>query len=169
MSREGPFPGHLEQRITLGEDGLEWSLEIHADEAPFPASLGWHPWFRRQLSRGKPARLIFDAGKVYATGEDTLPTGVLAEPGPGPWDDCFIDVADDPSISWPGALELFLSADVDHWVVYDKPMDALCVEPWSGPPYALNIAPRRVEPGQPLCATLQMRWSVDSSDPPPAS
>ena len=100
-------------------------------------------------------------GGVYERGPCGLPTGEVVIAAFGPWDDCFVVLAGPPTIRWPGALELTLSSDVDHWVVYDEPEDALCVEPWSGPPDALNIAQRRVEPGAPLTASFKMRWRRD--------
>lgn len=161
LGEEWPFAGHLEQEITLREDGLDWTLAVHTDDAPFPASIGWHPWFPRRLARGDEALLEFRAGRVYERGPDGLPTGALVAPGPGPWDDCFIELEGVPTIRWPSALELTLTSDVDHWVIYDEPEDALCVEPWSGPPDALNIAQRRVELGAPLTASFNMRWQRD--------
>ncbi len=53
---------------------------------------------------------------------------------------------------------LSLQANVSHWVVYDEPAHALCVEPQTGPPDALNGAPELVVPGTPLVAELRLAW-----------
>ena len=153
-----PFAGHARQRVELLENALQLTLEVHATESPFPASLGWHPWFRRQLARGDAARLDFEAASIYVLDESELPTGELRAPGPGPYDDSFTGVVRDPVLRWPGALEVTLSSDLDHWVVYDALPQAICVEPSSGPPDALNIAPRIVAPGEPLIGRFRLAW-----------
>ena len=61
---------------------------------------------------------------------------------------------------WPGALELALESSLDHWVVYDEPDHAICVEPQSGPPDALNLGPRLVRAAEPLRGELVLRWDV---------
>jgi galactose mutarotase-like enzyme len=38
------------------------------------------------------------------------------------------------------------------------PTDALCVEPQTAPPDALNHAPAIVEPGRPLSAEMTWTW-----------
>ena len=144
--------------LTALANHLQLTLEVHATESPVPASLGWHPWFRRQLARGDAARLDFEAASIFVLDESELPTGELRAPGPGPYDDCFTGVVRDPVLRWPGALEVTLSSDLDHWVVYDALPHAICVEPSSGPPDALNIAPRIVAPGEPLIGRFRLAW-----------
>jgi galactose mutarotase-like enzyme len=134
---------------------------VHSDERPFPASLGWHPWFRRRLSRGAPVEISFAAREMYVRDADGIPTGERVPPPPGPWDDCFTQVAEPPSLLWPGALRVTLEASVDHWVVYDEPEHAVCVEPQTGPPDALNLEPRIVAPERPLVATARLAWEPD--------
>ena len=154
-----PFPGRARQRIRLVEDGLDLTLEVHATAVPFPASLGWHPWFRRELAGGATAQLDFEAASIYVLDQTDLPTGETRTPGPGPYDDCFTGVERDPVLRWPGALALTLSSSLDHWVVYDALAHAICVEPSSGPPDALNIAPHIVTPGEPLVGHFRIAWN----------
>jgi galactose mutarotase-like enzyme len=45
--------------------------------------------------------------------------------------------------------------------VYTEPELALCVEPQSAPPDALNIAPHVVQPGAPLVVHASFRWAID--------
>ena len=71
-------------------------------------------------------------------------------PGPGPWDDCFTDLRRPPVLRWPGLLELTIDSDCRDWVVYTVPTEALCVEPQTAPPDALNLEPAIVEPGRPV-------------------
>jgi aldose 1-epimerase len=160
-----PFAGRAVQEFAIDAGGLDLRLEVHSDDEPFPASLGWHPWFRRQLERGEPVELSIAARAMYLRDADGIPTGECVPPPPGPWDDCFTDVTEPPSLCWPGALRIALESSADHWVVYDEPEHAVCVEPQTGPPDALNLAPRVVSPEHPLVATTRLAWTLDPSGP----
>ena len=154
-----PFGGHVIQRFELGETSLTTTLEVHADAEPMPAMAGWHPWFRRQLDVGEPARLTFAATSIYETDEHQIPTGrLLPAPAP-PWDECFVDVTEGPAITWPGALRLAFGSTFDHWVVFTQPDHALCVEPQSGPPNQVNRDPLLARPGEPLVGKMTWTWS----------
>jgi aldose 1-epimerase len=159
LGERWPFRGRAEQTFELSEDALEWSLMLHADE-PFPASLGWHPWWRRRLGRGEEVRLLFEADWMYRRDDEGLALPERVRPSPRPWDDCFVGVPAPPALVWDGALRLSIESDADHWVVYDEPRHALCVEPMTGPPDALNIAPRVVEPGRPLALSVRLAWAA---------
>ncbi len=160
-----PFAGHLVQRFGLHDDRLEVVLTLFADE-PMPAALGWHPWFRRRLAgtAGRPAapsspvELRLDAAWMYVRDADGIPNGELIEPPPGPWDDCFTGLRSSPRLTWPGVLGLELTSSADHWVVYDEPADAVCVEPQTAPPDFVSLAPSTTLPGEPLVATMAWRW-----------
>jgi aldose 1-epimerase len=158
LGPDWPFAGYAEQQFALDDNALRLRLCVHALDGPFPAVIGWHPWFRRRLETGSAARLDFSARAIYRTDEQQIPTGELDEPPPGPWDDCFTGIEREPVITWPGVLSLALHADLDHWVVYDQPRHALCVEPMSGPPDALNLGATLVTPEQPLLGEFILRW-----------
>jgi aldose 1-epimerase len=170
LGPDWPFAGRVHQRFTLRAGGLGVELALEADE-PMPGSIGWHPWFRRTLSGtpdqprspSAPVRLRFDAEHMYVKGADGLPTGELTEPGPHPWDDSFTGVRSAPRLTWPGAMALEIRSSCDHWVVYDEPVDAICVEPQTSPPDFPRIAPVTVSPGQPLRATMDWHWWPDGS------
>jgi aldose 1-epimerase len=154
-----PFRGRVRQRFALDADGLGVELALEADE-PMPTVLGWHPWFRRVLAPGdEPVRLDFRPGEMLVRGEDGIPTGERVAPPPGPWDDAFTGLAADPVLEWPGRLRLALGSTCRWWVVYSMPRHAICVEPQSGPPDALNGWPEVVEPGRPLVHTMRWRWT----------
>ena len=76
-----------------------------------------------------------------------------------PWDDAFTELAADPVLEWPGQLRLTVSSTCPWWVVYTMPEAALCVEPQSGPPDALNGTPEVVMPGTPLTHVMRWRWT----------
>lgn len=155
-----PFAGYSKQMITLNENSLQLALSVHSEKDSFPASLGWHPWFVRLLNRGETAKLNFIANKKYACDETQIPTNQFIEQGQGPWDDCFIEVQGKPTITWANALQLMIESSCDHWVVYDKPAHALCVEPQTAAANALNNSPFIVTPETPLCAQTTFRWQL---------
>jgi aldose 1-epimerase len=158
-----PFVGRVRHEIALGPASLEATLTLEADE-PMPAWIGWHPWFRRSID-GHAVELQFEAASMYERGPDGLPTGTLRAPTPRAWDDAFVEVRDAPRLRWPGLLELEIVSTAGVWVVFDERDDAICVEPQTAPPDAVNVArargldPPTSEPGRPLTATMSWRWS----------
>jgi aldose 1-epimerase len=160
-----PFAGQVTQRFDLRDDGLDVSLTLEADE-PMPAAMGWHPWFRRRLAGSAtlpaepsaPVQIDLDAAWMYVRDAEGIPSGELVEPPPGPWDDCFTGLRSAPRLTWPGLLGLEVASSCDHWVVYDEPRDAVCVEPQTAPPDFVNLAPSTTLAGEPLVATMTWRW-----------
>ncbi|MGA8987162.1 aldose 1-epimerase [Aeromicrobium sp.] len=131
-----PTDGIATLTYALLEDGLRIELSWD-DETESPCTIGLHPWFRRHLDVGGPAVWRLDADVMVQRGADGLPTGRLTEPRPGPWDDCF-RLATAPIVTWPGAVELTLSASTPWWVVYDEPAATICLEPQTAPPDAFD-------------------------------
>lgn len=156
-----PFAGRVRHRVALGPDRLDLEIVLLADEA-MPVAVGWHPWFRRQLARGEPLRLELPAGAMYERDADGIPTGALLRPPPlGPWDDCFTELSGPPVLRWPGALELVMTSTCSHVVVYDEPDHAVCVEPQTGPPDAVNLGQAALlADGDELRATCTLRWDA---------
>jgi aldose 1-epimerase len=160
LGENWPFPGRCRQVIVLADDHVELTVSIQSDAGEMPASAGWHPWFRRHLGRGLPARLDLPAGAMYRRDEEDVATADLLRPPPlGPWDDCFTDLVGPPTLQWEGALSLAVESSCPCVVVYDHPPGAVCVEPQTAPPDALNLGPAVVTPGRPLVATTTWRWS----------
>jgi aldose 1-epimerase len=155
-----PFPGRVVHRIRVSDDALDLRLEVWADDESFPASCGWHPWWRRRLARGGEVTLDLDAGAMWARDPDGIPSGELVSPSAGPWDDCFTDLAGPPVLRWDDALELTVDSTCMDVVVFDIPTHAVCVEPQTGPPDALRLTPVLVEPGLPLVAEATFRWRL---------
>jgi aldose 1-epimerase len=147
-----PFGGHAVHRVTVGSDHVRCVLEVHAGDHPMPAQAGWHPWFLR------PVELDVAPGRMFRRDREGIPDGVLVPPTPRPWDDCFTDLAGPPRLRFPDGLTLTVESSCDHWVVYDEPEDALCVEPQTGPPDGFSLAPETVLPGAPLVAEMILRW-----------
>jgi galactose mutarotase-like enzyme len=145
------------QRFAVDSDRLKVDLELAADE-PMPAWMGWHPWFRRQIDGAGPLELGFEPGGMYERDGEGIATGRLIPPTPEPWDDCFTGLRSDPRLTWPGGPELTISSNCVDWVVFNQRDDAICVEPQSAPPDAVNLNGPVVEPGAPLLVTMEWRW-----------
>ncbi|OIJ69633.1 aldose epimerase [Streptomyces mangrovisoli] len=153
-----PHAGRVTQAVALTPDALTLTMSVETYDDSFPAQIGWHPWFHRNL-RGADARLDFAPAWQEERGDDHLPTGNRIDPKPGPWDDCFgMPDGVRVTLTWPGFLELAVTSP-EHWVVvYDEQDAAVCVEPQTGPPNGLNTLPRLVTPLQPLEATTTWSW-----------
>ena len=125
----------------MHDDRVVVTLGVESTGADFPAEIGWHPWFR------KPDGLEFTPTAMYERDDVGVPTGALVEPTPGPWDDCFVNTG--PVVlryDRPIASLVRIESDCDHWVVFDEPSDATCVEPQSGPPDRVQPHPSRRGP-----------------------
>ena len=137
-----PFGGTARQRIAVDGHAVRLELAVVAADQAMPASLGWHPWFR------KPERFDFRPRAMYRRDDDYIAVDELISVPDGPWDDCFVN--DEPVGLTIDGVELRLTSDCDDWVVYDMPAHGTCVEPQSAPPDAFNLRPNRIEPGQEL-------------------
>ncbi|MFT7473363.1 MAG: aldose 1-epimerase [Verrucomicrobiales bacterium] len=152
-----PWKGDVIQRFELRESSLTLVIQVNAvDRQPF--QLGWHPWFNRTVSTGEEATLKFEAQSMFARDTAGIPSGHLTTPSAGPWDDCFTDIRSGPTLRW-GDLVLQLSSTAHQWTIFDKPEHALCIEPQTGPPNALNDDPEVLECGESRQETFTIQWS----------
>ena len=146
-----PFGGRARQRIVAAVDALHMGLEVSAGERAMPVAIGWHPWFR------KPERIEFKPTHCYPRDAENIATLPLREPPPPPWDDCFLHR--EPIFLHHGVQRLRLTSDCSHWVVYDAPAHATCIEPQTGPPDSFNLDPTsRLEPGMSIHAWFALEW-----------
>jgi aldose 1-epimerase len=180
------WAARVTQRMALHDDGVALEIEI-AGDGPFPAGVGWHPWFRRDIPDRGDVRVLVDADKQYELAFDLIPNGRLAavegerdlrryaEVGNRRLDDCYRAVRQPMRIAW-GDVELTMtsSANVGHTVVY-TPEHAVCIEPQTCAIDAFNLDARGVEAGtvvverdRPLVASTEWRWRI-SGEPDPAS
>lgn len=119
----------------VADDALTATLEWDS-AGDYGCSLGFHPWFRRQVD-GVEVEADITPLRMAERGADHLPTGRIVDPAPLPWDDCF-QLAAPPRLTWPGILAIELTTDAGWWVVYTEPTGAICVEPQTAPPDAWN-------------------------------
>ncbi|MFI0978302.1 aldose 1-epimerase [Streptomyces sp. NPDC021093] len=159
LSSPWPYAGRVTQTFELTPDALTLTMGVETYDNSFPAQLGWHPWFRRNLGSGADVELAFDAAWQEERGDDHLPTGRRIDPTPSPWDDCFgMPDGVDVTLTWPGQLEIKVTSREEWVVVYDEQEAAVCVEPQTGPPNGLNTLPRLVTPVDPLEASTTWAW-----------
>ncbi len=147
-----PFGGEARQRIEVAGTALRLHLSLSAGAQAMPRPVvGWHPWF------GKPERVEFSPRAMYPRDAAGIAISPTVAPTPGPWDDCFLNAA--PVTLHRDGQRLRISSDCTHWVVYDAPAHATCVEPQTGPPDAFNLEPgARLAPGERIEAWCLFDW-----------
>lgn len=147
-----PFGGSVTHEVDVDteERCVTCTLTVSAASRSMPAQVGWHPWFVR------PATLEIDFAEMYVRDDDYIPTGRRTAPPPGPWDDCFVSPRRTPTVVFPDGVRLGVESDCDHWVIYDMPIHALCVEPQSGPPDGFTLAPHIIGSGESLRRTMKL-------------
>ena len=158
LGPEWPWRGHAVQVIDVGEEALTLRLEVHSHGEAFPASIGWHPWFRTRLRSGEQLFLEAKVGRQILRDATGMPTGEWVSPLPRPWDDCFTDVDWPITLDWAGRRRLRIGSDCAYVVIYDERAHAWCVEPQSAPPDAVNHGTDLVTPDAPLVATTTWAW-----------
>jgi len=146
-----PFTGNVthEVCVDITRRMVTCTLTVTTTNDSMPAQVGWHPWFVR------PARLDVDFAEMYVRDADYIPSGQKVPPTAGPWDDCFVSPRRTPAVVFDD-VRIEIESDCDHWVVYDMPTHALCIEPQSGPPDGFTLAPHVVTPTTPLRRTMQL-------------
>ena len=74
LAEPWPFTGRVTQIFELTPDALTVTMGVETYDNSFPAQVGWHPWFVRELD-GSRVELAFDAEWQEERGDDHLPTG----------------------------------------------------------------------------------------------
>ena len=152
-----PFTGWVEHHISVDSASVNLQLTVHAldhnhdhndEEISMPAQVGWHPWFVRpvQLEAEFKTMYVRDSDGIADTKSVHQQHDLMQKQ----LDDCFTDAVSAPVLIFENGLTVHLESDCSHWVVYNEPSHAICVEPQSGPPNGLNSEPLVVSPSQPL-------------------
>jgi aldose 1-epimerase len=139
-----PPGGRVAQRVRLEPGTLTLEATVEAGAQAMPASVGWHPWWRREGDM----RVRVDSDSVLATSEDLIPTGgtvavqgdtdLRAGPALGQrrLDHVYTSVRGPAIVRWPELrLRIDLSQALQTVVVYTPP-EGVCVEPQSAWPDA---------------------------------
>jgi len=153
LDQRWPFAGWVEHRISVDSTSVNLQLTVHATEhndeiISMPAQVGWHPWFVRpvQLEAEFKTMYVRDSNGIAGAQRALQQHDVMHRP----LDDCFSDAVTAPLLKYDNGLVVRLESDCSHWVVYNEPLHAICVEPQSGPPNGLNSEPLVVSPNHPL-------------------
>ena len=133
LGPEWPFKGIVQHRIEVADNEIALQLTVSALQ-PMPVQVGWHPWFVKPGSSRLHFAAMLPRDSVGISMEQQVP-----QPS-GPVDDCFID-PEKPLTITIGSVQAKLASDCSHWVLYDMPAHATCIEPQSGPPNSINDRP----------------------------
>ena len=138
LGGEWPFAATVQHHIQLTDTRLEMQLTANALNAT-PIQVGWHPWFVKPHATS----LHFDA--MLQRDSAGITTTQRAPQPATPVDDCFVNPEEPLTITIEN-LRLTLYSDCSHWVIYNIPLNATCVEPQSGPPNGVNDGPFELAP-----------------------
>lgn len=152
LGSQWPFGGSVSQRIELRNDHVRLELRVTAGDQAMPAQVGWHPWF----CKPSHASLIFES--MLQRDEHGIATSHYVQTDAINVDDCFINPLAPLSLTVNG-VDLVLSSDCSHWVVYDIPTHATCIEPQSGAPNEINDSPVILAPGESLARWFTIAWT----------
>lgn len=150
LAEPWPFRGTVRHVVELSNESLTCTLALTAHD-DMPAMLGWHPWFVKPQSASLPFRTMLERGGDY------IPTGRTTPVQLENADDCFTD-PDGVIALTIGNQHLQLHSDCSHWVVYNQPTHATCVEPQSGPPNHINDSPQILQSGETLTRQFVISW-----------
>jgi aldose 1-epimerase len=139
----------LEQRVSVTPEAVHLALSVDAPDEPAPATVGWHPWFRREVG-GHAVTVTLPDARCLARDEVGIATPTRVAVPDGPLDDCLVDLAGPIELRWGDHLRASVTSDAAATVVYTAHRLGVCVEPQTGPPDEVNTAPRLVVPGRPL-------------------
>ena len=152
LDSQWPFGGSVSQRIELQNDLVHLDLCVTAGDRDMPAQVGWHPWFR------KPSRTELKFASMLTRDEQGITTSVRTHADATQVDDCFIEPLAPLALTVDG-VDLVLSSDCSHWVIYDLPTHSTCIEPQSGAPNAINDSPVILAPRESLTRWFDIAWT----------
>lgn len=141
LSEPWPFKGIVLYEIRLESNKVIMKLSIFSAGGSFPASAGWHPWFKKQLDDTDENQLLvsFRADWQEEPGTNEVPTGKRLAPGMGPWDDTFgFNTGANASLYWGSKLTLNMISTGHYLTVFDKQQDATCVNTLTDRPNGIN-------------------------------
>ena len=150
-----PFGGRIEHRIDVSENSVLLTLTAFAEREAMPIQVGWHPWFIKPTALDAPFTQMLFRDSQGITTTESIHTS-FASTHEGITDDCFVSESTCPVLSFSGGIQLSLASDCSHWVIYDKPVHATCIEPQSWPPDAINTCPTVIAQGQSLSRLFRL-------------
>jgi len=118
---------------------LVTEIIVCVDKEPFPASVGWHPWFKKSIDEKSSYQLEAQLVAQFKKDEHKVVRGETTLPNPPPWDDAFIVNENRIGIHWGDALSLQAVSSSPYFVIFDEPENFVCIEPMSSPPNGPNL------------------------------
>jgi aldose 1-epimerase len=152
LGSQWPFGGSVSHRIHLQDSRILLELSVTAGDCAMPAQVGWHPWF----CKPSHAELIFES--MLQRDTDGIATSLREQTDAVNVDDCFFNPLAPLSLTVNG-VDLVLSSNCSHWVVYDLPTHSTCIEPQSGAPNEINDAPVILSAGESLSKWFDIAWT----------
>ncbi len=151
MERAYPYSWRLTQEVVVGPRTLRLTLRLtNGGATPLPAAPGWHPYFAVPLPEKSLVRLDDVAGF-------RPPSSASAE-----IDDVLKLPRHPLTLRYPSGQVRLTTSDhcrcVVAWTMPDQPF--LCVEPWVGPPNALNQPAQRLTVAPGATVSLWMEVSL---------
>lgn len=158
-----PWEGKVNFTWRIADLTLITEIEVSTSEA-MPAVVGWHPYFLKDLWGGA-AR--WDApGAQIATRVGAFADGTLRDwsSGSSLVDDAFFVPNRETTVEWGSQAQLRVRNSHPWFVVFDELDDAICIEPQTAPPNALETpigAPAPIaRAGEPVSMSTEWVWSV---------
>lgn len=164
-----PWAYDAEQRVRLGPQGCAITLDLtNRADTPMPCGLGLHPYLRRRPE----TRVAFTASAVLEVDAGLIPNGETTSAGKWSSGQALPDhTIDHCLVEWDGVARasddlgsVTVRARGGRFLHLYAPADgsALCLEPVSHQPDALNSAPEQMIVLPPDCtASLTMWISAD--------
>ena len=162
-----PWPAQVQTTWVLDRTGLCTVIEVSApaySAVAFPAVVGWHPWFRREILPGSFASWSAPSAQL-AVRDGAFATGELVplEMAIGPFDDAFRVPERTLTLAWSGWGHIVVENSAPWFVVFDELPGSLCIEPQSDVPNAMNVP--IIEPCQTVRADQPLRlvtsWRIE--------
>lgn len=158
-----PVAGTVRHEITVSDNSVSMRLEVTAHD-DMPVQVGWHPWFVKPASYSVPFRSMWPRDEEGIT----VARRVAHDPDNarfGTYDDCFSDPSEPPTLEYRTTepdlvLRITLDSDCSHWVVFDQPEHAVCIEPQSGRPNQVNDDPVWLGFGESLARSFRIGWGI---------
>jgi aldose 1-epimerase len=150
-------PLHLTQTVEVRAGAVQLRLVAAAPDGPAPATVGWHPWFRRDVD-GRSATVTLPDAALLQRDAAGIATDVRVPLPEGPLDDALVDLAGPVVVRYPDLVDVAVVSDAPVTVVFTGHPRGVCVEPQSGPPDEVNHpAARVVMSGRPLELRAELR------------
>lgn len=160
---ETPWEGHVDYAWRVSGLTLTTEMEITSSSS-MPAVIGWHPYFAKNLWGEHAQWVATDAQMAPRVGAFADGTLRPWESQSAPVDDAFWVPGRELTVHWGERARLRVVNSHPWFVVFDELADAICVEPQTAAPNALDTPIKGPAPiaraGAPVRMTTVWEWSI---------